>query len=162
MDWLDLLAVQGTLKSLLQHHSSKASILQHSALFIVQLSHPYMTTGKTIALTRWIFVGKVISLLFNMLSSLVIAFLPRSKCLLISWLWSQMRNSLCLFHILRATHVKSLFCSFHHPRVHQMCLPKVGFSVMKSSNDFNSSRLLTSHGKRNSPGLENDPVQMVG
>jgi len=88
MDWLDLLAVQGTLKSLLQHHSSKASILQHSALFIVQLSHPYMTTGKTIALTRWSVVGKVMSLLFNMLSKLVITFLPRSKRLLISWLWS--------------------------------------------------------------------------
>ena len=88
MDWLDLLAVQGTLKSLLQHHSSKASILWYSAFFIVQLSHPYMTTGKTIALTRWTFVGKVMSLLFNMLSRLVITFLPRSKRLLISWLQS--------------------------------------------------------------------------
>ena len=88
IDWLDLLAVQGTLKNLLQHHSSKASILQHSAFFIVQLSHPYMTTGKTIALTRWTLVGKVMSLLFNMLSRLVIAFLPRSKYLLISWLQS--------------------------------------------------------------------------
>ena len=97
MDWLDLLAVQGTLKSLLQHHSSKASILLSSALFIVQLSHPYMTTGKTIGLTKWTFVGKVIkviivikvmSLLFNMLSRLVITFLPRSKYLLISWLQS--------------------------------------------------------------------------
>ena len=88
MDLLDLLAVQGTLKSLLQHHSSKASILLCSAFFIVQLSHLYMTTGKTIALTRWTFVGKVMSLLFNMLSSLVIAFLPRSNCLLISWLQS--------------------------------------------------------------------------
>ena len=88
MDWLDLLAVQGTLKSSLQHHSSKASIFQHSAFFTVQLSHPYMTTGKTIALTRWTFVGKVTSLLFNMLSRLVITFLPRSKCLLISWLQS--------------------------------------------------------------------------
>ena len=86
MDWLDLLAVQGTLKTLLQHHSSKAPILQCSAFFIVQLSHPYMTTGKTMALTRWTFVGKVMSLLFNMLSMLVIAFLPRSKRLLISWL----------------------------------------------------------------------------
>ena len=85
-DWLDLLAVQGTLKNLLQHHSSKASILQRSAFFTVQLSHPYMTTGKTIALTRWTFVGKVMSLLFNMLSWLVITFLPRSKHLLISWL----------------------------------------------------------------------------
>ena len=88
MDWLDLLAVQGTLKSLLQYHSSKASILQHSAFFTVQLSHPYMTTGKTVALTRWTFVGKVMSLLFNMLSRLVITCLPRSKCLLISWLQS--------------------------------------------------------------------------
>ena len=85
MDWLDLLAVQETLKSLLQHHNSKASILQRSAFFIVQLSHPYMTTGKAIALTRWTFVGKVTSLLFNMLSRLVIAFLPRSKHLSISW-----------------------------------------------------------------------------
>ena len=88
MDWLDLLAVQGTLKSLLQHHSSKASILRHSAFFIAQHSHPYMTTRKTIALTRWTFVGKVISLLFNMLSRLVITFLPRGKHLLISWLQS--------------------------------------------------------------------------
>ena len=86
MDWLDLLAVQGTLKSLLQHHSSEASILYRSAFFTVQLSHPYMTTGKTIALTRWTFVGKVISLLFNILSRLVITFLPRSKHFLISWL----------------------------------------------------------------------------
>ena len=88
IDWFDLLAVQGTLKSLLQHHSSKASILQHSAFFIVQLSHPYVTTGKTITLTRWTFVSKVMSLLFNMLSRLVIAFPPRSKHLLISWLQS--------------------------------------------------------------------------
>ena len=103
MDWLDLLAVQGTLKSHLQHHSSKASILQLSAFFIVQLSHPYMTTGKTIALTRWTFVGK--SMLLNMLSRLVITFLPRSKCLLISWLQSPSavilepkKYSLTLFH----------------------------------------------------------------
>ena len=88
IDWLDLLAVQGTLKSLLQHHSSKASVLQYSAFFTVQLSHPYATIGKTTALTRWTFVGKVMSLLFNMLSRLVITFLPRSKCLLISWLQS--------------------------------------------------------------------------
>ena len=86
MDWLDHLAVQGTLKSLLQHHSPKASVLQHSDFFIAQLSH--MTTGKTIALTRWTFVGKIMSLLFNMLPRLVIAFLPRSKCFLISWLLS--------------------------------------------------------------------------
>ena len=91
MDWLDLLAVQGTLKSLLQHHSTKASILQCSAFFIVQLSHPNMTTGKTIALTRQIFVGKIMSLLFNMLSRLVITFLPRSKHLLISWLQSHLQ-----------------------------------------------------------------------
>ena len=88
MDRLDLLAVQGVLKSLLQHHNSKASILWRSAFFIVQLSHPYMTTGTTIALTRWTFVGKVTSLLFNMLSRLVITFLPRSEHLLISWLQS--------------------------------------------------------------------------
>ena len=88
MEWLDLFAVQGTLKNLLKHHSSKASILRHSAFFIVQLSYPYTTTGKTIALARWTFVGKVMSLLFNMLFKLVITFLPRSKCLLISWLQS--------------------------------------------------------------------------
>ena len=88
MDWLNLLAIQGTLKNLFQHHSSKASILQHSAFFTVQLSHPYMTTGKTIALTRRTFVGKVMSLLLNILSRLVITFLPRSKHLLISWLQS--------------------------------------------------------------------------
>ena len=88
MDWLDPLAVQGILKSLLLHHSSKASILRHSAFFIVQLSHPYMTTGKTIALTRWTFVDKIMSLLFNILSRLAITFLPTSKHLLISWLQS--------------------------------------------------------------------------
>ena len=106
MDWLDLLAVQGTLKILLQHHSSKTSILRHSAFFMVQLSHPYMTIGKTIALTRWTFVVKVMSLLFNMLSSLFIAFLPGSKRLLISWLQlppavileSPQRKSLTVFH----------------------------------------------------------------
>ena len=105
MDWLDLLAVQGTLKSLFQLHSSKASILRCSAFFIVQLSHPYMTTEKTIALIRQTFVGKVMSLLFNMLSTLVITFLPRSKCLLISWLQSpsavilEPKNSLSLFSL---------------------------------------------------------------
>ena len=88
MDWFDLLAIQGALKSLLQHHGSKASILQHSGFFMTQLSHLYMTTGKTTALTLWTFVGKIISLLFNMLSRLIIAFLPKSKCLLISWLQS--------------------------------------------------------------------------
>ena len=89
INWFDVLAVQGTLESLLQHHGSKASVLWHSVFFMVQLSHPYMTTGKTIALTRRTFVGKVMFLLFNMLSRLVIAFLPRSKCLLIPWLQSQ-------------------------------------------------------------------------
>ena len=97
IDWLDLLAAQGTVKSLLQHHSSKASILQHSAFSTVQFSHPYMTTGKTIALTRWTFAGKVMSLLFNMLSRLVITFLPRSKHLLISW---QQSPSAVIFSVL--------------------------------------------------------------
>ena len=111
MDWLDLLAVQGTLKSLLQHHSSKASVLRHSAFFIVQLSHPYMTTGKTIALTKWTFVGKIISLLFNMLSRLVIGFLPRSKCLLISWLQSPSAV------ILEPPKIKSLTVSLVSPSI---------------------------------------------
>ena len=105
MDWLDLLAVQGTLKSLLQHHSSKASVLWCSAFFTVQLSHPYMTTGKTIALTRWTFVGKVMSPLLNMLSRLVITFLPRSKRLLISWLQSP--SAVILEH--RVALTKSVF-----------------------------------------------------
>ena len=94
IDRFELLVLQGTLKTLLQHHSSKASILQHSAFFLVQLSHPYMTAGKIVALTRWTFVGKVMSLLFNMLSRLVITFLPRSKCLLISWLQSPLAVNL--------------------------------------------------------------------
>ena len=111
MDWLDLLAVQGTLKSILQHHSSKQSILRCSALFIVQLSHPYMTAGKTIALTRWTFVGKVMSLLFDMLSRLVIAFLPRSKHLLISWLQSPSAV------ILEPSKVKSLTVSTVSPSI---------------------------------------------
>ena len=108
MDWLDLLAVQGTLKSLLQHHSSKASILWGSAFFTVQLSHPYMTTGKTIALTRWTFVGKVMSLLFNMLSRLVITFLPRSKRLLIPWLQSPSAALLGKFYLTVPTFATSL------------------------------------------------------
>ena len=112
-DWMDLLAVQGTLKSLLQHHISKASILQLSALFMVRLSHPYMTTGKTIVLTRWTFVDKVISLLFNMLSRLVLAFLPRSKRLLISWL--QLPSAV----ILEPKKIKSLTISIVSP----ICLP---------------------------------------
>ena len=113
MDWLDLLAVQGTLKSLLQHHSSKASVFWHSAFFIVQLSHPYMTTGKTIALTRRTFVGKVMSLLFNMLSTFVIAFLPRSKHLLISWLQSPSAV------ILKPKKIKSVTVSIVSPAIYQ-------------------------------------------
>ena len=111
MDCLDFLAVQRTLKSILQRHSSKASILQHSAFFIVQLPHPYMTTGKTIALTRWTFVGKVMSQLFNMLSRLVITFLPRSKCLLISWLQSPSAV------ILEPKKIKSLTVSIVSPSI---------------------------------------------
>ena len=118
MDWLDLLAVQGILKSLLQHHSSKASILQRSAFFIVQLSHPYMTTGKTIALTRWTFVGKVMSLLFNMLPRLVIIFLPRSKHLLIAWLQSPSAV------ILEPKKIKSVTVSIVSPSIcHEMMGP---------------------------------------
>ena len=114
MDWLDLLAVQGTLKSLLQDHGSKASVLRCSAFLIVQLSHPYMITGKTIALTRWTFVGKVMSLLFNMLSRSVITFLPRSKRLLISWLQSpsavilQPPKKVCVHHLQRQSHWKGM------------------------------------------------------
>ena len=111
IDWLDLLAVQGTLRSLLQHHSYKTSILPHSAFFIVQLSHPYMTTGKTITLTIWTFLGKVMSLLFNMLSRFVIAFLPRSKCLLISWLQSLSAV------ILEPPKIKSLTVSIVSPSI---------------------------------------------
>ena len=111
MDWLALLAVQGTLKSLLQHHSTKASILQCSAFFIVQLSHPYMTTGKTIALARWTFVDKVMSLLFNMLSRLDIIFLPRSKRLLISWL--QLSSAV----ILEPKKIKSVTVSIVSPSI---------------------------------------------
>ena len=119
MDWLDLLAVQGTLKSLLQHHRSKASILRHSAFFTVQLSHPYMTTGKTIALTRWTFVGKVMSVLLNMLSRLVITFLPRSKHLLISWLQSQSAV------ILEPNKIKSLTVSIVSPTIcHEVMGPE--------------------------------------
>ena len=118
IDWLDLLAVQGTLKSLLQHHSSKASILRCSACFIVHLSHQYMTTGKIIALTRRTFVGKVMILFFNMLSGLVIAFLPRSKCLLISWLQSP--SAL----ILEPKKIKSLTVSIVSPSIcHELMGP---------------------------------------
>ena len=117
-DWFDLLAVQGTLKSLLQHHSSKASILQCSAVFIVQLSHPYMTTGKTTALKRWTFVGKVMSLLFNMLSRLVINLLSRSKHLLISWL--QLPSAV----ILEPPKIKSVTVSIVYPSIcHEVIRP---------------------------------------
>ena len=111
VDWLDLLAVQGTLKSLLQHHGSKASILRHSAFFTVQLSHPYITTGKIIPLTRWTFACKVMSLLFNMLSRLVMAFLPRSKCLFISW--QQSPSAV----ILEPPKIKSLTISIVSPSI---------------------------------------------
>ena len=121
IDWFDLLAVQGTLKSLLQHHNLKASILQCSAFFIVQISHPYMTTGKTIVLTRWRFVGKVMFLLFNKLSKLVITFLPRSKCLLISWVQSPSAV------ILEPTKIKSATVSNVSPSV---CHEVVGPDAM--------------------------------
>ena len=121
MDWFNLLAVQGTLKSLIQHHNSKASIFQHSAFFIVQLSHPYMTTGKTIALTRRNFVGQVLSLLFNMLSRLVITFLPRSKHLLISWLKSPSAV------ILEPPKIKSLTVSTVSPSI---CHEVMGLDAM--------------------------------
>ena len=128
MDWLYLLAVQGTIQSLLQHYSSKASILWHSAFFTVQLSHPYMTTGKTMALTRWTFVGKIMSLLFNMLSRLVITFLPRSKRLLISWLQSPSTV------ILEPKKIKSVTASTFSPstwsdgtRCHDLCVLSIEF-----------------------------------
>ena len=120
IDWLDL-AVQGTLKSLLQHHNSKTSILWHSALFMIQLSHPYMTTGKTIALTRWTFVGKVMSLLFNMMSKFVISFLPKSKHLFISWLQSPSAV------ILEPEEIKSVTVSIVSPSV---CHEVVGLNAM--------------------------------
>ena len=121
IDWFDLLAVQGTLKSLCQHHSSKASILRCSAFFTVQLSHPYMTTGKTIALTRWTFVSKVISLLFNMLSRFVIVYLPRSKGLLISWLQSPSAV------ILESEKIKSAIASTFPPSI---CYEGMGLVAM--------------------------------
>ena len=123
MDWLDLLTAQGTLKSLLQHHTSKASILRRSAFFIVQLSHSYMTTGKTIALTRWTFFGKVMSLLFNMLSRLVIVFLPRSKCLLLLWLLSPSAV------ILEPKKIKSFTVSIVSPSI---CHEVMGLDAMIS------------------------------
>ena len=126
IDWFDILAVQRTLKSLLQHHSSKASILQHSAFFMAQLAHPYMTTGKTMAFTRWTFVGKVMSLLFNMLSRLVIAFLPRSKRILISWLQSPSAV------ILEPKKIKSITVSIVSPSIcHEVMGPEVMILVFE-------------------------------
>ena len=128
MDWFDLLAVQGTLKSLLQHHSSKASIHQHSAFFIVQLLHPYTTNGKTTALTRWTFVGKVMSLLFDMLFRLVITFLPRSKYLLISWLQSQSAV------ILEPKKIKPVSISIVSPSIcHKVMGPNVLLCILATS-----------------------------
>ena len=121
IDWFDLLAVRETLKSLLQHHSSKASILRHSAFFMVQLSHPYMTTGETIALSRWTFVSKVMSVLFNMLSRFIIAFLLTSKCLLISWLWSPSAV------ILEPKKIKSVTVSIISPSI---CHEVMGLDAM--------------------------------
>ena len=146
MDWLDLLAVQGTLKSLFQHHSSKPSILQHSAFFIVQLSHPYMTTGKTTALTRQIFVGKVMSLLFNMLSRLDITFLPRSKRLLIPWLQSPSAV------ILEPPKLKSLTVSIVSLSIcHEMMGPDAMILVASACSNLKqgsvpSQRLRSGHG----------------
>ena len=138
MDWLDLLAVQGTLKSLLQHHSFKASILRRSAFFTVQLSHPYMTTGKTIALTRWTFVDKVMSLLFNMVSRLVITFLPRGKRLLISWLQSPSAV------ILEPQKIKSVTVSIVSPSVsHEVMGPDAMILVFWMLS-FKPSYIITS------------------
>ena len=144
MDWLDLLAVQGALKSLLQHHSTKALILQCSAFFIVHFSHPYTTTGKTVTLTRWTFVGKVMSLLFNMLSRLVTAFLPRSKCLLISWLQSPSAV------ILEPPKIKSVTVSIVSPSIcHEVIGPDamiLVFWMLSLSQLFHSPLSLSSRG----------------
>ena len=144
MDWLDLLAIQGTLKSLFQHHSSKLSTLQYSTFFIVQLSHSYMTTGKTIALTRWTFVGKVLSLLFNMLSMLVITFLPSSKHLLISWLQSLSAV------ILESPKIKSLTVSTVSPSIsHEVMGPDamiLVFWMLSFKPTFSLSLSLSSRG----------------
>ena len=140
MDWLDLLAVLGTLKSLLQHHSLKASILLHSVFFIVQLSHQYMTTGKTIVLTRQTFVDKVMSLLFNKLSRLVITFLPRSKCLLISWLQSPSSVILELKEIKSVTVSSSVCCEVVGPDVMILVFWMLSFKPTFSLSSFTSSR----------------------
>ena len=144
IDWFDLLAVQGTLKSLFQYHSSKASVLQCSAFFIVQLSHPYRTTGKTIALTRWTFVGKVMSLLFNMLSRLVIVFFPKSKRLLISWLQSP--SAVILEH----KKIKSLIVSIVSPSICQEVMELdamiIVFGMLSFKPTFHSPLSLSSRG----------------
>ena len=142
-DWLDLLAVQGTFKSLLQHHSSKASILQHSAFFTVQLSHPYMTTGKTIALTRQTFVGKVMPLLFNMLSRLVITFLSKSKHLLISWLQSLSAV------ILEPTKINSVTVSIVSPSICHLSVNQISWSIAPCFCCYSKVKLflaVTGHG----------------
>ena len=145
MDWLDLLAVQGTLKSLLQHHCSKASIFRCSAFFTVQLSHPYITTGKTIALTRWTFAGKVMSLLFNILSRLVITFLPRSKCLLISWLKSPYAVNLEPSKIKSDT-VSTVSPSICHEVMGPECHDLSFLNVELQTNFFHSPLSLSSTG----------------
>ena len=140
MDWFDLLAVQGIIKSFLQNHSSKVSILRHSAFFIVQLSHPYMTTGKIIALTRRTFVGKVMSLLFNLLSRLVITFLPRSKGLLISWLQSPSAV------ILEPQNIKSLIVSIASPSIcHEVMGPDAMIFIVLNV-EFQAGLKLSSRG----------------
>ena len=144
MDWLDLLAIHGTLKSLLQNNSLKTSILQHSAFFIVQLSHAYMTTGKTIALTRWTFVDKVMSLLFNMLSSLVITFLPRSKRLLISWLQSSSAVILELRKIKSATVSPSICHEVMGPDAMVLVFGMMSFNPTFSLSSFTFKRLFSS------------------
>ena len=160
MDWLDLLAVQGTLKSLLQHHSSTASILQHSAFFRVQLSHPYMTTGKTIALTRRTFVGKVMSLLLNMLSRLVITFLPRNKCLLISWLQSPSAV------ILEPRKIKSDTVSTVSPSIsHEVMRPDamiLGFWMLSFKSTFSLSFFTYIKRLFSSPSLSAIRLQFTG
>ena len=141
MDWLDLFAVQGILKSLLQHYSSKATILWRSAFFMVQLSHSYMTSGKTIALTRWTFVSKVMSLLFNMLSKLVIALLPRSKCLLISWLKSPSAV------ILKPKEIKSITVSIVSPSICHEVIDQMPWSLFLNTELYASFFTLLFHFK---------------
>ena len=139
MDWFDLLAVQGTLRRLLQHHSSKVSILLRSAVFMVQFSHPYMTFGKTIALTRWTFVGKVMSMLFNILSRLVIAFLPRSMCFLISWLQSP--STMILEPKKKKSVTASTFSLLYLPWSNEIRCCDLGFVILSFKPAFSFSSL---------------------